>query len=56
MSEHPLQFLEIPRRNPDKEDAEKRVKHFGEIYGNFDGAGAAAQAGRCLDCGNPYCE
>lgn len=56
MSKHPLQFLEIPRRDPDKEPAEYRIKHFGEIYGSYDGADAAAQAGRCIACGNPYCE
>jgi glutamate synthase (NADPH) small chain len=56
MAKHPLQFLEIPRRDPDKEAAEARVQHFGEIYGHYDGASAAAQAGRCLSCGNPYCE
>ena len=56
MAKHPLQFLEVPRRDPDKESVEDRVQHFGEIYGSYDGASAAAQAGRCLDCGNPYCE
>ncbi len=56
MSKHPLQFLEVARREPDKEDASERVEHFGEIYGHYDGASAAAQAGRCLSCGNPYCE
>lgn len=56
MSRHPLQFLEVPRRDPEKQDVEERVKHFEEIYGHYDGADAAAQAGRCLDCGNPYCE
>jgi glutamate synthase (NADPH/NADH) small chain len=56
MAKHPLQFLEIPRRDPEKAPAEIRIKHFGEIYGSYDGADAAAQAGRCLSCGNPYCE
>lgn len=56
MAKHPLQFLEVPRRDPDKEDADERVKHFGEIYGSYDGADAAQQAGRCIACGNPYCE
>ncbi|HSG59380.1 MAG TPA: FAD-dependent oxidoreductase [Woeseiaceae bacterium] len=56
MAKHPLQFLEIPRKDPDKESAEARVEHFGEIYGHYDSASAAAQAGRCLSCGNPYCE
>jgi len=56
MAKHPLQFLEIPRRDPEKQAPEERVRHFDEIYGHYDGANAAAQAGRCLSCGNPYCE
>ncbi len=56
MPKHPLQFLEVPRKDPEKEAAEERVKHYGEIYGHYDGASAAAQSGRCLSCGNPYCE
>ena len=56
MSKHPLQFLEVPRRDPQKQPAEIRIKHYGEIYGSYDGADAASQAGRCLSCGNPYCE
>ena len=56
MSKHPLQFLEIPRKEPAREDAGDRIGHFGEIYESYDGASAAAQAGRCLACGNPYCE
>ncbi len=56
MSKHPLQFLEVPRRDPQKIPAEERIKHFSEIYGDYDAADAAQQAGRCLDCGNPYCE
>jgi len=56
MSEHLLRFLEIPRRDPGKEAPEERIRHFGEIYGHYDGASAAAQASRCIACGNPYCE
>jgi glutamate synthase (NADPH/NADH) small chain len=56
MSKHPLQFLEIPRRSPEKQPAEVRLKHFDEIYGDYDSADAASQAGRCISCGNPYCE
>jgi len=56
MAKHPLQFLEVPRKDPEKESAEGRIQHFGEIYGSYDGADAGAQAGRCLACGNPYCE
>jgi glutamate synthase (NADPH/NADH) small chain len=56
MSERPLQFLEIPRADPDKALAEDRVKHYREIYGQFSSTEASEQAGRCLNCGNPYCE
>jgi glutamate synthase (NADPH/NADH) small chain len=56
VSKHPLQFLEIPRKEPAREDAAERIGHFGEIYESYDGASAAAQAGRCIACGNPYCE
>jgi len=56
MAKHPLQFIEVRRKDPEKQPAEERVRHFGEIYGHYDPANAAQQAGRCLDCGNPYCE
>lgn len=56
MSVHPLQFLEVARRNPDKDTVEVRIRHYDEIYGSYDAADAASQAGRCIDCGNPYCE
>ena len=51
-----LQFLDVPRRDPAKVPVEQRILRFEEIYGQFDAAGAAQQAGRCLHCGNPYCE
>ena len=56
MSKHPLQFIEIPRKDPEKEIPEVRIKHFDEIYESYDGAEVAAQAGRCISCGIPYCE
>ena len=56
MSKHPLQYLEVPRRDPEKEPAEQRIRHYKEIYGSYDAADAASQAGRCIACGNPYCE
>jgi glutamate synthase (NADPH/NADH) small chain len=56
MPKHPLQFLEVPRRDPRKEPVEVRIRHYREIYGSYDGADAASQAGRCIACGNPYCE
>ena len=49
MSIHPLQFLEVPRRSPDKDVAAVRIRHYDEIYGSYDAADAASQAGRCID-------
>lgn len=51
-----FQFIEVPRQDPEKEPVQVRIRKFGEIYGNFEKETAAAQADRCLDCGNPYCE
>jgi glutamate synthase (NADPH) small chain len=56
MPDKNLQFLEVPRTEPAKAAAEARVGHFREIYGSYDATGAASQAGRCLACGNPFCE
>jgi glutamate synthase (NADPH) small chain len=51
-----LQFLDIPRHDPEKLSIEVRRTEFREIYTQFDAAGAKQQAGRCLSCGNPFCE
>jgi glutamate synthase (NADPH/NADH) small chain len=51
-----FQFLDVPRKDPDIKPVEIRIHEYKEIYGQFDPAGAASQAGRCISCGNPYCE
>ena len=56
MSDSVFQFLELPRRMPAEVPTSLRVLGWQEIYGSFDAAGAVEQSGRCLDCGNPYCE
>ena len=56
MADKNLQFLEIPRTDPAKVPVEQRVTEFKEIYAQFDPNGASQQAGRCLACGNPFCE
>ena len=56
MSKHDFQFLELPRKMPKELPVAVRVHGWSEIYGSFEPAGATAQAERCLDCGNPYCE
>ena len=56
MADKNLQFLDTPRAEPAKTAVEMRVKEFREIYSPYDAATAAQQAGRCLACGNPFCE
>ena len=51
-----FQFLKQPRRDGAKTPAVIRIHEFKEIYAKMDAAHAAEQAGRCLECGNPYCE
>src|SRR5450631_4788463 len=56
MVDKTLQFLEFPRREPEKLPVSDRIKIYNEIYAPFDADGASQQAGRCLSCGNPFCE
>ena len=56
MTDKNMQFLDIPRKDPDKLPVEVRIQDFREIYSQFSAEDAAAQAGRCLSCGNPFCE
>ncbi|KAF0191706.1 MAG: glutamate synthase (NADPH/NADH) small chain [Gammaproteobacteria bacterium] len=51
-----FQFIETSRQEPPKKPVEVRIRDFREIYGDFNQESAALQAGRCLACGNPYCE
>jgi glutamate synthase (NADPH/NADH) small chain len=56
MADKTLQFLEIPRKDPDKLPLEVRTTEFREIYSPYSAESAGQQAGRCLSCGNPFCE
>ncbi|MFO0450900.1 MAG: FAD-dependent oxidoreductase, partial [Pseudomonadota bacterium] len=56
MADKNLQFYDVPRTDPAKLPIEQRRTEFREIYVQFDPKGASAQAGRCLSCGNPFCE
>src|SRR6202047_3777792 len=56
MVDKTLQFLEFPRREPEKLPVSDRIKAYHEIYAPYDADGASQQAGRCLSCGNPFCE
>ncbi|MEM1105074.1 MAG: NAD(P)-dependent oxidoreductase [Pseudomonadota bacterium] len=56
MAQSMLKFTRVERAMPDKRAADQRAKDFGEIYTEFAEAAAAAQAGRCSQCGIPFCQ
>lgn len=56
MSQNIYQFIDVERVDPPKKPIEIRKIEFVEIYEPFTQQQASAQADRCLDCGNPYCE
>ncbi|MGB3176279.1 MAG: NAD(P)-dependent oxidoreductase [Albidovulum sp.] len=51
-----LQFVTLSKEMPEKRDAKVRAQDFGEIYRDFAAQKAAEQAGRCSQCGVPYCQ
>ncbi|USD40674.1 FAD-dependent oxidoreductase [Vibrio sp. SCSIO 43135] len=56
MSQNVYQFIDVNRVDPAKKPVKIRKIEFVEIYEPFTKQQATAQADRCLDCGNPYCE
>lgn len=56
MSQNVYQFIDVNRIDPAKKPIKSRKIDFVEIYKPFTKQQATAQADRCLDCGNPYCE
>jgi glutamate synthase (NADPH/NADH) small chain len=51
-----LRFVEVAQEMPNKRTAEQRVGDFHEIYAKFLQEKAAVQAGRCSQCGVPFCQ
>ncbi|TDL81546.1 NAD(P)-dependent oxidoreductase [Palleronia sediminis] len=51
-----LRFVDIARDMPEKRPPDLRRTDFGEIYGEFAREKAGEQAGRCSQCGVPYCQ
>ncbi|MEO9384735.1 FAD-dependent oxidoreductase [Chromobacterium phragmitis] len=51
-----FQFMKLSRNPGDKVEPSVRKIEFKEIYRPLHAVDAADQAGRCLSCGNPYCE
>ncbi|MCA3439267.1 MAG: NAD(P)-dependent oxidoreductase [Rhodobacter sp.] len=54
--QHMLQFVTVTREMPDKRPPNLRAQDFHEIYHEFADRKAAEQAGRCSQCGVPYCQ
>ncbi|MGM0562458.1 MAG: NAD(P)-dependent oxidoreductase [Pseudomonadota bacterium] len=51
-----LKFVSLDQRMPHKRSASERSEDFEEIYDEFDPDSAADQAGRCSQCGVPFCQ
>jgi glutamate synthase (NADPH/NADH) small chain len=51
-----LQFVSVAKEMPTKREAEVRAHDFREIYADYAAEKAAEQAGRCSQCGVPYCQ
>ncbi len=51
-----LKFVDVARVMPQKRAADARREDFGEIYAEYAAEKAAEQAGRCSQCGVPYCQ
>lgn len=56
MAEKMLQFTRVSRAMPPKRPAAERAADFREIYTEYVPEAAAAQAGRCSQCGVPFCQ
>jgi len=54
--EHMLKFVTVGKEMPAKREADRRTHDFDEIYGDYAREKAAEQAGRCSQCGVPYCQ
>ena len=51
-----LKFVTVGKETPEKRAAPVRAQDFDEIYRDYAADKAAEQAGRCSQCGVPYCQ
>ncbi len=51
-----LKFVTVAKDMPEKRAPQLRRTDFDEIYAEYAGAKAEEQAGRCSQCGVPYCQ
>ncbi|RCW44693.1 glutamate synthase (NADPH/NADH) small chain [Halopolyspora algeriensis] len=51
----PKGFLTTPRQTPQRRPVDIRIKDWREVYQEFAHQDLQKQAGRCMDCGIPFC-
>ena len=51
----PKGFLRTPRETPARRPVSLRLQDWREVYQPFPAAAVRTQAGRCMDCGIPFC-
>jgi len=51
----PKGFLTTPRQLPERRPVDVRIQDWREVYGPMPAGAIEAQAGRCMDCGIPFC-
>jgi glutamate synthase (NADPH/NADH) small chain len=51
----PRGFLKTPRETPTRRPVEVRIQDWREVYSDFEPERLEKQAGRCMDCGIPFC-
>src|SRR5271156_4993867 len=56
MAQKLLKFVTLDKAMPDKRPADESRDDFAEIYSEFEQRAAETQAGRCSQCGIPFCQ
>ena len=51
----PRGFMTTPRQTPRRRPVDVRIQDWREVYADFGHAELERQAGRCMDCGIPFC-
>jgi glutamate synthase (NADPH/NADH) small chain len=51
----PKGFMTTPRRTPARRPVDVRIQDWREVYTEFPARELERQAGRCMDCGIPFC-
>src|SRR4051794_11050052 len=51
----PRGFMITPRESPTRRPVDVRIRDWREVYEEFQDDRLRAQAGRCMDCGIPFC-